>query len=148
VNESSDLSRFRLHRRQFLTAFGLSGLGVGLGVLAACAPSAPPAAAPTAAAAKPAATTAPAAAAPTAAPAKPAATTAPAQAAPTTAPVAAATGALKPVPRNQTLITMQGGANGSNPAAEARNIPVNDHAHKFPCGSSYARSTPGTPGTP
>ncbi len=115
MNESSDLSRFRLHRRQLLTAFGLSGLGVGLGVLAACAPSAPPAAAPTAAAAKPAATTAPAAAAPTAAPAKPAATTAPAQAAPTTAPAAAATGALKPVPRNQTLITMQGGANGSNP---------------------------------
>src|SRR5215472_14585256 len=104
---SSDFTRVRLNRRQLLTAFGLTGLGAGLGVLAACAPSAAPpttapAAAPTQAPAKPAATTAPAA---------PAATQAPAQ--PTAAPAAA--GALKNVPRNQTLIAVQGGASGTNP---------------------------------
>ena len=120
MNQSSDFARLRLSRRQLLTAFGLTGLGVGVGVLAACAPSAPPAAAPTSAPAAAAATTAPAAA-------KPAATTAPAAAAaPTTAPAAAAqptaapaaaaaSGPLKTVPRNQTFIAIQGGANGANP---------------------------------
>ena len=82
--------------------FGLGGVGIALA--AACGPSAPPAAAPTSPLA---------AAAPTQAPPKPAATQAPAQAAPTAAPAAGA--ALKTVPRNQTLIAMQGGANGQNP---------------------------------
>jgi peptide/nickel transport system substrate-binding protein len=119
VNDSAQLSRFRLHRRKFLTAFGLTGLGVGLGVLSACGPSAPPAA-PTAAAPAPA--TAAPAAAPTQAPAKPAATTAPAQAAPTTAPAAAPAGNLAQVPRNQTFIAIQGGNNGSNPQFANFNI--------------------------
>src|SRR6266542_3942814 len=105
MSGSSDFTSIRLSRRQLLTAFGLSA---GLGVLAACAPA--PAAAPT---------TAPAAA-PTQAPAKPAATTAPAAAAPTQAPAQAtaapaAAGAVKTVPRNQTFIAIQGGANGTNP---------------------------------
>jgi peptide/nickel transport system substrate-binding protein len=105
-----------------LTAFGLTGLGAGLGVLAACAPSAPPAAAPTSAPPAAAPTTAPPAAAPTQAAAKPAATTAPAQAAPTTAPAPAAAGALKQVPRNQTMIAIQGGSNGANPEFANFNI--------------------------
>src|SRR5437660_4534893 len=109
MNLPSDFANLRLSRRQVLTAFGLTGLGVGMGVLAACAPSAPPAAAPTSAPAAAAPTTAPTAAAPTQAAAKPAATaaptTAPAAAAPTTAP--AAGGALKQVPRNQTFIAIQ-----------------------------------------
>jgi peptide/nickel transport system substrate-binding protein len=118
MNASSGFSSFRLNRRQLLTRFGLAGLGVGV-LAIACGPSAPPAAAPTTAApaaapttaAKPAAAAPTTAAAPTVAAAAPA-TQAPAQAAPTTA---AATGALKQVPRNQTLVVMQGGANGQNP---------------------------------
>jgi peptide/nickel transport system substrate-binding protein len=98
-------------------AFGLGGVGVALA--AACAPSTPTAPAPT---------TAPPAAAPTAAAAaKPAATQAPPQAAPTvaaaqptTAPAAA--GSLPNVPRNQTLIAMQGGSNGQNPQFANFNI--------------------------
>ncbi len=114
MQESSDFTRIRLSRRQLLTAFGLTA---GLGVLAACAPAVPPAATAPPAAAP---TTAPAAAAPTQAPAKPAATTAPAAAAPTQAPAQAtaapaAAGALQNVPRNQTFIAIQGGANGTNP---------------------------------
>ena len=96
--QPTDLAKFRLNRRRLLTAFALTGLGGGVGVLAACAPSAAPAAAPTTAAG-----------APPAAVAKPAATQAAAQAAPTTAPAAAqpaaASGALKTVPRNRTLIS-------------------------------------------
>ena len=42
MNDSSDFARLRLSRRRLLTGFGLTGLGVGLGVLAACTPSAPP----------------------------------------------------------------------------------------------------------
>jgi len=109
MHESSDFTSRRLSRRQLLVGFGLTA---GLGVLAACAPAAPPAA--------PAAPTQPpaAAAAPTAAPAA-AATTAPAAAAPAptqAAPAqAAAPGALKQVPRNQTFIAIQGGASGTNP---------------------------------
>src|SRR5215213_6745198 len=74
----------RVSRREFLR---LAGIGVGAGVLAACAgqapaaPTAAPGAAPTAAPAAAAATAAPAAAAPTAAPAAEAATAAPAAAA-------------------------------------------------------------------
>src|SRR5215213_11314367 len=74
----------RVSRREFLR---LAGIGVGAGVLAACAgqapaaPTAAPGAAPTAAPAAAAATAAPAAAAPTAAPAAEAATVAPAAAA-------------------------------------------------------------------
>src|SRR5207302_5692682 len=65
----------------------------------------------------PAATTAPAAAATTApAPAAAPTTAPPAAAQPTAAPAAAAAGGpLKTVPRNQTFIAIQGGANGANP---------------------------------
>ena len=125
MNEASDMSepslarplRRSFSRRQILMAFGLGGVGVALA--AACAPSTPTAPAPT---------TAPPAAAPTAAAAaKPAATQAPPQAAPTvaaaqptTAPAAA--GSLPNVPRNQTLIAMQGGSNGQNPQFANFNI--------------------------
>ena len=55
MNESRGFSSFRLSRRQLLTRFGLTGLGVGV-LAIACAPSTPPAAAPTTAPAAPART--------------------------------------------------------------------------------------------
>jgi peptide/nickel transport system substrate-binding protein len=115
-------SSSRITRRGFV-AIGGSALAAGL--LAACggAPAAPtpaPTQAPAAAApAAPAAPTntpapAPAAAAPTntpaPAPAAPTATTAPAAAA-TNTPAPAATGKLKDVPRNRTVVTVRGGTN-------------------------------------
>jgi len=82
-------------RREFLR---LAGIGVGAGVLAACAGQAP--AAPTAAPGA-APTAAPAAAAPTAAPAAAAATAAPAAEAATAAPAAAALQGPIPYPAGQ-----------------------------------------------
>src|SRR6185437_11901871 len=113
MDGSSFSLRSRLSRRHALSAFGLAGLGV---IVAACGGA--PAAAPTSAPAQAAPTSAPAPAAPTQAPA--AATQAPA-AAPTTAAAQAATtpianAPLKDVARNKTLIAMQGGNNGQNPA--------------------------------
>jgi peptide/nickel transport system substrate-binding protein len=126
MREPSDFIRSRLSRRQVLAGFGLTA---AVGVLAACAPSAPPAAAPTAAPPAAAPTQAPAAAAATPTPAqaaKPAATTAPAAAAPTaaptTAPAAQAGGPLAQVPRNLTMTAIQGGANGTNPSFSNFNV--------------------------
>jgi alpha-galactoside transport system substrate-binding protein len=85
----------RVSRREFLR---LAGIGVGAGVLAACAGQAP--AAPTAAPGA-APTAAPAAAAPTAAPAAAAATAAPAAEAATAAPAAATIAEPIPYPAGQ-----------------------------------------------
>ena len=128
MNGSSFSLRSRLSRRHALSAFGLASLGV---IAAACGGA--PAAAPTSAPAQAAPTSAPAAAAPTQAPA--AATQAPAAAPTTAAPAATPTTAaaqaattpianapLKDVARNKTLIAMQGGNNGQNPAYANFNI--------------------------
>jgi peptide/nickel transport system substrate-binding protein len=117
----------RGYRARFASFF--AGVCIVSMIVAACggAPASPTAAPKAAEPTKPAAaapTTAPAAAATatTAPAAKPAEATKPAAAA-TPAPAAKA-GELKPVPRNRTLIVMQGGDNGQNPEFKSFNNQV------------------------
>jgi peptide/nickel transport system substrate-binding protein len=110
---------YRFSRRRVLAAFGIIGMGV---LAAACGQTSAPS--PTAAAKPPATTVAPTA---SAAPTTVASPTPVAQAATATATAPATvsvvpTGQLKSVPRNQTLIVMQGGNNGENPDYNNFNI--------------------------